>query len=369
MKKFFFSILFSLFTTPILAQVPIDPLKLPDSEAGSYVYTLGIGYTPDGKEREFLDFSDNYLRLTETNNTFDFSLSAGYSFNKHFTIYGNVVPSLFNQTVKQEFNDISTKDTDTDIDVTSGLSLEYRFAPQAVLDPRLSMGVSYPWGLNVQTSATLLKDPVILLGSLAYNRSLENSEDGISFGIGAGFIANEHISFSATASHFVPLEEASFSTTSISFRTGYNLDQSGSSELGFKTTLSVNSRETRVGFSLEYGGRGRIGKVIDDYNIDNSESENTTPNPETSPNNQPSSSTKSEDLSNNTSTSQEQLPINPNPESNNNTTVLIDKTPNQNQNIEQSVQEIYRLLEEKDRQIEQLQQQINNLEEKLNSQN
>jgi hypothetical protein len=368
MKKIFLSIIFSLFTTPILAQVPIDPLKLPDSEAGSYVYTLGIGYIPDGQEKEFLDFLDgNYLRFTENNNNFNFSLSAGYSFNKHFTVYGNVVPALSIQTVKQEFNDISTEDTETDIDVTSGLSLEYRFAPQAVLDPRLSIGFSHPWGINVQTSATLLKDPVILLGSLGYSRSLEYSEDSIAFGIGAGFIANEHINFSATISQIIPLEDSSFSTTALSFRTGYNLDQAGKSELGFQTTLSVNSRETRVGFSLEYGGRGRIGKVIDDSDINNNETnqpENITPNPETPPN--PESQNLS--IDNTPSNSREELPVNLNTPSNN-PVIVTNKTSSKNQTLEQSIHELYRLLEEKDRQIEQLQQQINNLEKKLNLQN
>jgi hypothetical protein len=42
MKKLILSLIISLFPIPVLAQVPIDPLRLPDSEAGSYVYTLGI---------------------------------------------------------------------------------------------------------------------------------------------------------------------------------------------------------------------------------------------------------------------------------------------------------------------------------------
>ena len=44
-------------------------------------------------------------------------------------------------------------------------------------------------------------------------------------------------------------------------------------------------------------------------------------------------------------------------------------TTGNNQNLEKSVQELYRRLEEKDGQIEQLQQQINKLKEKIELKN
>jgi hypothetical protein len=358
MKKLIASLIISLFPLPVLAQVPIDPLRLPDSEAGSYVYTLGINYSPYGQQREFVDFFGDPGTLTRIDNNFNLSFSGSYNFNKNISIYGNVAPSLFIREEKQQFINESITTTKTETDITGGLALEYRFAPQAVLDPRLSVGVSYPLGINVQTSATLLKDPVVLLGSLAYNKSLEFDQDSIAFGIGAGFIANEHINFSATASHSVPLEDASFSTTSLGFRTGYNLNQKGGSELGFKTTLSVTGQETRVGFSLEYGGRGRIGNVFNDSNINKNEtnkSENTSPNSKT-----PNSSIK-----NTESNPQQQLPI----KLGENNSVQSSNNSNDNQNLEKSVQELYRRLEEKDGQIEQLQQQINKLQEKIELKN
>ncbi len=358
MKKLILSLIISLFPLPVLAQVPIDPLRLPDSEAGSYVYTLGINYSPYGQQREFVDFFGDPGTLTRIDNNFNLSFSGSYNFNKNISIYSNVAPSLFIRQEKQQFINESITTTKTETDITGGLALEYRFAPQAVLDPRLSVGVSYPLGINVQTSATLLKDPVVLLGSVAYNKSLEFDQDSIAFGIGAGFIANENINFSATASHSIPLEDASFSTTSLGFRTGYNLNQKGGSELGFKTTLSVRGEETRVGFSLEYGGRGRIGNVVNDSDINKNEtnkSENTSPNTKT-----PNLSIK-----NTESNPQQQLPIKPGE----NNSVQSSNNSNDNQNLEKSVQELYRRLEEKDGQIEQLQQQINKLQERIELKN
>jgi len=368
MKKLILSLIISLFPIPVLAQVPIDPLRLPDSEAGSYVYTVGIGYSPYGIEREFVDFVGDPGRYTRIDNNFNLSFSGSYNFNKNISIYGNVAPFLFMREEKQQFINESITTTKTETDITGGLALEYRFAPQAVLDPRLSVGVSYPLGINVQTSATLLKDPVVLLGSLGYNKSLESDQDSIAFGIGSGFIANDNINFSATANHSIPLEDASFPTTSLSFRTGYNLDQKGGSELGFKTTLSVRGEETRVGFSLEYGGRGRMGNLVTDSDVNKNEtnkSENTSPN------------TNIANLSINKTVSnpQEQLPTKQSDNNSNlaqvsnNSVVLTGNNSNNNQNLEKSVQELYRRLEEKDGQIEQLQQRINNLEERIELKN
>ncbi|TAE59151.1 MAG: hypothetical protein EAZ76_02235 [Nostocales cyanobacterium] len=364
MKKLILSLIISLFPIPVLAQVPIDPLRLPDSEAGSYIYTFGIGYSPSGIERDFVDFFGDPARLTLTENSLNLSFSGGYSFNKNLSIYANVIPSLFVREEKQQFINESITTRRSETDITGSLALEYRFAPQAVLDPRLSVAVSYPLGINVQTSATLLKDPVVLLGSLGYNKSFELEEDSIAFGIGAGFIANEYINFSATASHSFPLETASLSTTSLSFRTGYNLDQKGGSELGFKTTLSVRGEDTRVGFSVEYGGRGRIGNIVNDSdnninNNQNNQTENTSPNTPSSPN----TNTLNTNTQNSESQPQQQLPTKPSENNSNLAQSSINST--NNQNLEKSVQELYLRLEEKDRQIQELQQKINNLEKKV----
>jgi hypothetical protein len=365
LNQLIFSLIISLFPIPVLAQVPIDPLRLPDSEAGSYIYTFGIGYSPSGTERDFVDFFGEPARLTLIENSLNLSFSGGYSFNKNLSIYANVIPSLFLREETQQFINESITTRRTETDITGSLALEYRFAPQAVLDPRLSVAVSYPLGINVQTSATLLKDPVVLLGSLGYSKSFEFEEDSIAFGIGAGFIANEHINFSATASHSIPLETASLSTTSLSFRTGYNLDQKGGSELGFKTTLSVRGEDTRVGFSLEYGGRGRIGNTVNDSdtnninNNQNNQTENTSPNTPSSPN------TNMLNTNTQNSESQPQQQLSTKPSENNSNLAQSSINSTNNQNLEKSVQELYLRLEEKDRQIQELQQKINNLEKKV----
>ncbi|MFM7372289.1 MAG: hypothetical protein ACKO2Z_31790, partial [Sphaerospermopsis kisseleviana] len=126
MKKLILSLIISLFPVPVLAQVPIDPLRLPDSEAGSYVYTLGIGYSPYGQQREFVGFFGDPGTLTRINRDFNFSFSGSYSFNKNLTIYGNATPYLFMKEEKQQFTNESITTRKTETDITGSLALEYR---------------------------------------------------------------------------------------------------------------------------------------------------------------------------------------------------------------------------------------------------
>lgn len=360
MKRFPLWLTLLFLGTPVYAQTPIDPLKLPDAEAGSYVYTLGIGYTPDGQEDIFADPFGNPVRFTRFNQGLDVTFSGSYSFNEHFSISGNVSPTLSIRQETQELENDSITETDTETNIGGGLAVEYRFAPQQPLDPRVSVGVNYPWSLNFQTSASLLKDPVILLTSVGYNHSLETSEDSITVGLGAGFVANENISFSGTASYSIPLGEVNVPVTSLGFRTGYNLDPEGKRELGLRTTISVRGRETIVGFGLEYGGRGRFGGVFNELNLDDNE-RNVEP-AEPPKTNQPTENTPAP------------VPDNPNQSSESpsesRTSVQTRQTANvsttnDTEPVTAAIEELYRRLEEKDAQIEMLQQQIRELEGRL----
>lgn len=102
---------------------------------------------------------------------------------------------------------------------------------------------------------------------------------------------------------------------------------------------------------------------IDDNELENPSSDTDTPSEQESPDLSPNDS-----LSNPQETSPTYSSDNDSNSSgtNNNSVVLTPNNPDNDQTVEESIQELYRLLEAKDRQIEQLQQQINDLEEKLN---
>ncbi|MGK7902465.1 MAG: hypothetical protein AB4352_13810 [Hormoscilla sp.] len=247
-----------LISQPAVAQVPIDPLRLPEEETGSYIYNFSINYIPDGREGFDFEPDGTPFNFETFNQLINFSGSGSYSFSPYVSISASVIPSLFIFKEKRDFGDRTETRTETDTDISTDLSLEYRPSPGSTIDPRFSVGVAYPWTITVQSQASLIRDPVIILASLGYSQSLESDNHSLNFGIGAGFVANERVSFSGYANYSIPIGDTNLPVTSLSFRTGYNLDDRGNQDIGLRTTLSMRGGDTRLGISIEFGGRGII---------------------------------------------------------------------------------------------------------------
>ncbi len=263
MKKFLPALCVLCITPAAYAQIPIDPLRRLQEVQGAYNYTLGITYTPSS--RQGLDFDTDFDGNIFPNrfNTFSqnasLSLSGGYSFNEYFGINSSIDWAFSAIRENRDFLDLTRQTLNrTDSSLGGSFGLEYRAAPSSFLDPRFSVNIAYPWVVSTQAQISLVRDPMILLGSVGYSRSLQGIGENVSLGIGTGFVANDVISLSGSASYAIPTDGASLPVTSLSFRTGYNLDPKGNQEIGVRATLSTSGSDTRIGIGLEFGGRGVI---------------------------------------------------------------------------------------------------------------
>lgn len=269
MKKFL-PILWVLCITPVAnAQVPIDPLRRLQEVRGAYNYTLGITYTPGSFQG--LDFDadvdGNFFpyKFNTFNQNASLSLSVGYSFNKYFGISSSIDQAFSSTRENRYFFDLTRQTLNrSDSSLGGSFGLEYRAAPSSFLDPRFSVNIAYPWTVSTQAQVSLIRDPIILLGSVGYSRSLQDIGENVSVGIGTGFVANDVISLSASAGYAIPTDGVSSPVTSLSLRTGYNLDPKGNQEIGVRATLSTSSSDTRIGIGLEFGGRGVITAPVKD---------------------------------------------------------------------------------------------------------
>lgn len=263
MKKFL-PVLCVLSITPVAnAQVPIDPLRRLQDVQGAYNYTLGITYTPSSFQGlDFgADLDGNFFpyRFNTFNQNGSLSLSGGYSFNQYFGINSSIDQAFSSIRENRDFFDLTSQTfTGSDSSLGGSFGLEYRAAPSSFLDPRFAVNLAYPWTVSTQAQVSLIRDPIILLGSLGYSRSLEGIGENVSLGIGTGFVANDVISLSGSAGYAIPIDGVSLPVTSLSFRTGYNLDPKGNREIGVRATLSTSASDTRIGIGLEFGGRGVI---------------------------------------------------------------------------------------------------------------
>ncbi|HAX74819.1 MAG TPA: hypothetical protein DCY88_03030 [Cyanobacteria bacterium UBA11372] len=353
-----------LICQPALAQTPIDPLRLPEEERGSYIYTFGVNYIPDGREGFDFDREGIPFNFETFNQLINLSVSGSYSFSRNLGISVNVNPNLFIGRQKRDFTDRTETLTETNSDIGAGLSVEYRPDPGSTLDPRFSIGVAYPWTMTVQGQASLIRDPVIVLASLGYAQPLDSANSSLNLGLGAGFVANERVSFSASANYGIPIGDTNLPVTSLSFRTGYNLDDKGNQDIGLRTTLSMRGGDTRLGVGIEWGGRGIVGAQRQ-----RTEDNNTTSAIPSQPINGATNTTE-KPPSNSSATSTQLTTKEPNSSS------VIGSQPNTiNGNISDNnvltgnsnaaIQQLYQRLQEKDVQIEILQQQIRELQQSI----
>jgi len=277
----FLPVLWLLCITPSAnAQIPIDPLRRLQEVQGAYNYTLGITYTPSSLQGSELigDLDGNLFpyKFNTFNQDVSFSLSGGYSFNRYFGINSSIDTRLSSIRENRNFFDLTTENLNrTDSSLGGSFGLEYRVAPSSSLDPRFSVNIAYPWTISTQAQVSLIRDPIILQGSLGYSRSLQGIGENVSVGIGTGFVANDVISLSGSASYAIPTDGVSLPVTSLSFRTGYNLDPKGNREIGVRATLSTSSSDTRIGIGLEFGGRGVVTAPVKDSET---QSTNNAPN-------------------------------------------------------------------------------------------
>jgi hypothetical protein len=355
MKRVLILPLALLICQPALAQIPIDPLRLPQEETGGYTYTFGASYIPDGREGLDFDREGNPFNFETFNQSINFSASGSYSFSPNLGISANINPNLFIGREKRDFSNRTQTLTETNTNIGAGLSVEYRPAPGSTLDPRFSVGVAYPWTVTVQSQASLIRDPVIVLGSLGYSQPLDSANSSLNLGIGAGFVANERVSFSAFGNYAIPIGETNLPVTSLSFRTGYNLDDEGKQDIGLRTTLSVRGGDTRIGVGIEWGGRGNIGSKRQNSNSTNNPepTNRNTPNiVDRAPSSVPSPSVNfpaTQSTGNMPSANDSNISTNP---------VLGGSTRD-------AFQQLDRRLQEKDVQIEALQKQVRELQGSL----
>ena len=336
-----------------IAQVPIDPLRLPGEETGNYTFTFTVNYTPDGREGSDLDVEGFPFNFTTFSQSINFSASGSYTFNRHISIAANFNPNIFVTREKLDFGDRSQSLTRTDSDIGGGLSLEYRPAPGSTLDPRLSVGVAYPWTATAQGQVSLIRDPIILLTSLGYTNSLESADGSLNLGIGFGFVANDRVSFSGFANYGIPVGDTDLPVASISFLTNYSLDNAGNRDMGVRTTLSTRGGDARLGISAEFGGRGTIGGAVENSVSTNNTDLNNRNTPLGDRNSELSVNSSSKELSPHNSTD--------NISSNGVTTDR--QLPAEN--TDATLEKLDRRLQEKDAQIEVLQRQIVQLQRSI----
>jgi hypothetical protein len=124
---------------------------------------------------------------------------------------------------ERRFGNQTERTDEAELSAAASLGLGYRLAPESLFDPRLSLGLHYPWALHTSASASLLRDPVVLGLSVTLTDPLDSRAAGLGLGLSTGFVANNQISFSLGTSLGFSLRGLEVPGASISLVTSYAL--------------------------------------------------------------------------------------------------------------------------------------------------
>ena len=219
---------------------PIDPLQRPRTGAGSASFSVSAGYAPD-------------LRQTGQGVTSSVAgglgLTASYNVTERFAVTASTgVGAARTQTLNGEAVRATSDLSWNGLSVGAQYTLEGRYAPALGLEVELPL-TGNGWAVTGSGSASLLRDPVILDGTLAATWR-PGGAPSVSAGAGVGFVVNEAVTLRADAVQSLTFGDLTVPSTTLGLGGAYKLDEKNS--VSARTTLGVSGGRTTTGLSVTY---------------------------------------------------------------------------------------------------------------------
>jgi len=246
-----------LFSLVAWAQTPIDPLKRPDEAMGQYTWQLGLGYTPSGREGFAVDALGRPYAFTSLSQEWRLSLTGTVHFGGGWKTGVEVSQSTATVDELRRYPwGEEVRLSRTERAVTYSVFQEWRMDPKNPWDPRVSMSLGHPWKGGVAAAASLLRDPMVLVGEIGLRSQEVEPQAWLTLALGAGFVANAWISLITSGTLAVPVLGVGVPMTSLGVRLRYALDPKGKGEVGVRATLTLRGDQAWVSLAVEWTGRG-----------------------------------------------------------------------------------------------------------------
>lgn len=219
---------------------PIDPLQRPRTGAGSASFSVSAGYAPD-------------LVGTAAGTTSTLAgglgISASYNVTERFAVTASTgIGTARTQTLNGEAVSAAGDVNWNGLNVGAQYTFGGRYAPALGLEVGLPL-TGGGWDVTGSLSASLLRDPVILDGTLAATWRSEGSPS-LSAGAGVGFVVNEAVTLRADAVQSLTFGTLTVPSTTLGLGGAYKIDEKNS--VSARTTLSVTGGRTTTGLSVTY---------------------------------------------------------------------------------------------------------------------
>ena len=240
---------------------PFDPLVRLEEQVGAWLWGASLEYRPDVHTGTGVDTSApenvlpvyDYERLSHRMRS---CLFATYRVVPRLSLSPAFCYELQAEREARTYYDFSTLQPfrqvreQTLASAQGSLEILHRLNPAHTLDPRFSLGVSYPWRLSVGLSGSFLRDPVVISANLGYSMQLEGHEQSASLQLGAGFVTNEHFSFSLVSGLVFPVARFAAPAPRVSLRLLYTPQAGEMTQLSVESFLSAREGVPQLGVAV-----------------------------------------------------------------------------------------------------------------------
>lgn len=215
---------------------PIDPLQRPKTGAGSTSFSVSTSYHP------------NMIRSTMVLGA-GLSFTTSYNVTEQFAITASTGTNVFRTERLDDADNVMSNfgATWNGFSVGGQYTFNGGFAPSLGLNIQLPFGKN-PWAITGNASASLLRDPVILHGSVAY--TYRPTVSTLSMSTGVGFVVNDAVTLHGDAVQSLTFGKLTVPTTTIGLSGAYKISEQHS--LKASTTLNMVAGQTSAGVSLGY---------------------------------------------------------------------------------------------------------------------
>jgi len=233
---------------------PVDPLKRPEPEPGKLTFSASFGYTPATHTAFGLDETRGPYTEQTAVHGFSADLALGYALTKTLSLGIGITGALsYTQTLRTYTDETQTYQDTTETELTPRIALAYRLAPDHPLDPSASLSLAYPWAASASLALSFLRDPTVLSLSLEASHGFHPPyPTTLGASIGAGFVANDRVSYRLSAALSQPIAYATPPVLTAAFGADLSLDPEVKQSVSLTLRASLVAGEVRGGVSLSY---------------------------------------------------------------------------------------------------------------------
>lgn len=229
----------ALLALAAVAQAPIEPLRRPEEKPGSYSWQVGLGYTPYGTSGVGVNEHGVPYDFVRLAHELRLLLSGTVQMSSGLKVGVELVDITTTVEEKRTYLHGTEKLSFTQETLGYSVFYEWRMDPQSPWDPRVSLSFGDPWRTSIKASASLLRDPVVLVGELGVQSREDEPHSWFTVALGTGFVANSWIRLSVSANLAVPISEAGLPLGSAGAKVAYAFDPEEKKAVEVRIALST----------------------------------------------------------------------------------------------------------------------------------